>query len=267
MPGDAAVTGHARRYLNGYSIVGSILFVLGLGSIAASFGVQDSDPHWATVLVGIGAGLLPTGTVVFLEPVLVRGLQRSARQIATRSAAQAVARGTSQPTATVIVLDGYAPVAGVSVLALSPNKTWKEGSTDRDGAAFLELPDPDLSWTVFVAKVGYEALVKRGWIPASDDSLTVTLTEQPDGGSLICPNGKGRIPGLAGRLNPKLDRHDHTYIYAKNIAIDGGQPQPVSFVRGRDMSMQDAHSNTFRVCVVEIIGNSSLIDYNRSSAS
>ena len=253
--------------MNGYTVVGSTLFVLGVVSLVVSFGFQDSHPHWATVLVGIGAGLLPTGTAVFLEPLLVRGLNRSARQIAIRSADHAVASVTSQTPATVVALAGGAPVAGVSVIALAPNKTWKQGSTSRDGVAYLELHDPDLPRTVFVAAEGYEALVVRGWIPAEDDPLVVELTEQPDGGSIICPTGTGYIPGLTGRLNPILDTSDSTCIYATNIAVNGGLQQPVAFVRGKDMSMQDANGNEFQVCVVEIIGRSSLIGYRRLGVS
>lgn len=253
--------------MNGYTAVGSVLFVLGAASLVASFGFQNSHPHWATVLVGIGAGLLPTGTAVFLEPLLVRGLNRSARAIATTSADQAVKNVTSMTPATVIALSGGTPVAGVSVIALAANKTWKQGSTSRDGVAFLELHDTDLPRTVFVAAEGHEALVVRGWVPAGDDPLTIELTERPDGGSIICPTGTGHIPGLTGRLNPILDTSDRTYIYADNIAVNGGLQQPVSFVRDKNMTMQDANGHEFQVCVVEIIGNSSLIDYRRLSAS
>lgn len=253
------------RQENRYYFFGVVLILLGVGLLAASFGCRDNYPHWATVLVGIGAGLLPTGTVVILEPSLVRGLNQSAREIATASADQAVESVTSQTPATVIALSGGAPVAGVSVIALAPNKTWKQGSTSRDGVAYLELHDTDLPRTVFVAAEGYEALLVREWIAAEDDPLTVELTEQPDGGSLICPTGTGHIPGLTGRLNPILDLDDSTHIYATNIAVNGElqYPDPVSFVRGKDMSMQDADGNEFRVCVVEIIGRSSLIDYRR----
>lgn len=153
----------------------------------------------------------------------------------------------------------------MSVIALAPNKTWKQGSTSQDGVAYLELHDPDLPRTVFVAAEGYAALVVRKWIPTLDDPLVVELTAQPDGGSIICPTGTGHIPGLTGRLNPILDTGDRTWIYATNIAVNGGLQQPVSFVRGKDMSMQDADGNEFQVCVVEIICRSSLVDYRRLS--
>ena len=251
--------------MNRYHIVGVALGVLGVLLLVASVGwLQDSHPSWAIVLVGIGSGLIPAGAVVFLEPFLVRGIQQSAREIATASAAQAVKIAKSMSSAAVVALAGDAPVAGVSVIALAPNKTWKQGSTSRDGVAFLELHDADLPRTVFVAAEGYEALVVREWVPTRDDPLTVELTEQPDGGAIICPNGTGHIPGLTGRLNPISDGLDRTYIYADNIAIDGSQQgSAFHFTPGKTMHMQDADGNEFQVCVVAIIGRSSLIDYRR----
>ena len=248
---------------NRYIVVGVILIVIGFGLLGISFGYRDGYPHLATVLVGVGAGLLPTGTIVLLEPWLVRNLSRSARKIASMSADQAIKDAASTTPTAVTVLCGSEPVAGASVIALAPNKAWKQGSTRRDGAAYLDLHDKQLPRTVFVAAEGYEAHVEYGWTPASHE-LTVELTALPTGGAIVCPNGTGYVPGLAGRLNPILDDLDRTYIYADNIAIDGSQQgSAFYFTPGKIMHMQDADGNEFQVCVVEIIGRSSLIEYRR----
>ena len=229
-----------------------------------SFWYRGSHPHLATVLVSVGDGLLPTGTIVLLKPWLVRNLSRSARKIASMSADQAVKDVATIVPTTITVLCGGEPVAGASVIALAPNKTWKQGSTSRDGAAYLDLHDMHLARTVFVAAEGYGARVDPGWIPA-DQELTVELSDLAGGGSIVCSNGTGYIPGLAGRLNPILNDRDRTYIYADNIAINGSQQgSAFYFTRGKAMHMQDADGNEFDVCVVEIVGRSSLIEYRRN---
>lgn len=52
--------------------------------------------------------------------------------------------------------------------------------------------------------------------------------------------GTGYIPGLKGRLNPILDSSNRTYLYADNIAIDGGKGQPVGFNVNVPFELEDA---------------------------
>ena len=201
--------------------------------------------------------------MVLLEPWLVRNISTSAQRIARVSAAEAVEEArSSSPTAVTVLCDGE-PVVGASVLAFAPNKTWKHAHTASDGNAYLDLHTTDQPMTLFVAADQYEARVKRGWIPAEIE-LTVELAEMPDGGSRVFREGTGYVPGLSGRLNPILDNLDRTYIYAKNIAVDGvvgGSAH--DFTPGVAMLMEDANGNRFEVCVVAIIGRSSLIGYRR----
>ena len=86
----------------------------------------------------------------------------------------------------------------------------------------------------------------------------------PTADQLSSSKGTGHIPGLAGRLNPIRDASDRTYLYADNIAINRGEPQPVSFVPGDEqMHLVDANGNKFVVRVAAITGRSSLIEYRR----
>ena len=72
----------------------------------------------------------------------------------------------------------------------------------------------------------------------------------------------GHIPGLIGRLNPILDTNNRTYLYASDIAINGGRQQPVSFIPGEeDLHLMDAKGNEFLVRVTAVIGRSSLLEY------
>lgn len=245
-----------------YWTIGLLLAAAGITLIVLSLSVTKSDGRLTTVLASVGAGLIPTGTVVFLEPWLVENISTSTKEIARSSAEKAVRESKSSMPTTVTVLCNGEPIDGAEVLALAPNKTWKHAEAASDGNAYLELHTTDQPLTVFVGADRHGAHVEPGWIPAKHE-LTINLVELPEGGSCVFRQGTGYIPGLSGRLNPILDTRDRTYVYANNIAVNGGQAQPVTFTREIDMDMEDSDGNRFQVRVVEIIGRSSLIEYRR----
>ena len=153
------------------------------------------------------------------------------------------------------------PLGGADVLALFPNKTWKRGTTDGDGEVRLELHSVNLPMTVFAAAEGCAAYVEREWLPA-ERALAIDLAELAGGGSIVFAEATGRIPGLAGRLNPILDTSNRTYLYASNIAINGGQQQPVSFVPGKEeLRVMDANGSELLIRVTAIAGRSSVVEY------
>ena len=152
-------------------------------------------------------------------------------------------------------------LAGADVLALFPNNTWKRASTDADGEARLDLHSVHLPMTVYGAADGCAAHIERDWIP-SERALAIDLAALPGGGSVMFPEGTGDIPGLLGRLNPILDTSDRTYLYASNIAINGGRQQPVRFVPGEEeLRLTDANGHELLVRVAAITGRSSLLEY------
>ena len=152
------------------------------------------------------------------------------------------------------------PLAGVDVLTLFPNKTWKRAATDGNGAARIALHSTHLPMTVFAAASGFAAYHERDWVPAQR-TLELELLARPEGGSIIFPEASGRIPGLAGRLNPKLDTLGRTYLYASNIAINEGRQQPVHFLLGEDLRLTDANGREMLVRIVDITGRSALVEY------
>ena len=153
------------------------------------------------------------------------------------------------------------PLAGVEVLALFPNKTWRQAVTDEAGEAELDLYTTHLPMTVYVAAPGYSAGLKREWLP-SRGGLMMELEELPSsGGSIIFPQATGHLPGLHGRLNPIRDTSDRTYLYANNIAIEDGRQQPVSFRLGKPMTLMDAFGSELSVAIIDIIGQSALVEY------
>ena len=117
----------------------------------------------------------------------------------------------------------------------------------------------DLPINVFCAAPAHRARVERCWRPPAP--LSVELEVLANGGSMVIPDRTGRLPGLAGRLNPILDNLDRMYLHATNVAIDEGRQQPVHFKLGESMRLTDVHGAEWLVRFVEMIGNSSLLEY------
>ncbi|MDE0134280.1 MAG: putative DNA binding domain-containing protein [Acidimicrobiaceae bacterium] len=168
----------------------------------------------------------------------------------------------TQAIAVVTVYGDAQPLASVDVLALFPNKTWKRATTDGNGEVELELYATHLPMTVYAAAAGRAAGRIEGWIPA-DGALALDLEAAVDGGSTIFAEATGHIPRLRGRLNPILDTHGRTYIYADNVAVNQGQQQPVHFALGEPLDMVDSDGNRLEVVVVDIVGRSALLQYRQ----
>jgi hypothetical protein len=77
----------------------------------------------------------------------------------------------------------------------------------------------------------------------------------------------GFIPGLRGELNPILDSSNRTYLYAKNVAIDGGKPQPVDLTTNHPLQVEDSDGNRFSIAVTTISSTGSTISYKKLAPS
>jgi hypothetical protein len=93
--------------------------------------------------------------------------------------------------------------------------------------------------------------------------LIISIDRSDNIGSLICPHRTGQIPDLDGRLNPILDTSNRTYLYASNIAINGGENQPATFEIGKPLTLEDRNGVTMIVVFLRIKGDSSLMQYKK----
>ena len=152
------------------------------------------------------------------------------------------------------------PLPGADVLALFPNRTWKQAVADENGEAAVHLYTTELPMTVFGAAPGHAACLVREWLPAAG-ALALDLTPLPRGGSTIFPEATGHIPGVRGRLNPIRDALDRTYLYASNVAVGQGRPQPVHFVPGEALQLTDSDGVVRFVRIIEIVGRSALVEH------
>lgn len=153
------------------------------------------------------------------------------------------------------------PIVGGSVTMQADNGTIQCGKTDKDGRCCLEVQTRRL----------YRALIAHPYFPALivekvDPSCYVQykLDKIDNVGSVIF-DSTGYIPGLQGRLNPICDSLNRTYLYAENIAINGGKPQPTYFTINEPIELEDVRGTVVYVTVQYISGRVSLLQFSRYS--
>ncbi len=154
--------------------------------------------------------------------------------------------------------DAGHPIRGAQIFLIAANGTHQEGKTDHQGQAKLPVPKRRLL-TVYCAHEAFPAHIERDFDPVRNLQIMIPKVEKM--GSIIFPNGSGYIPGLVGRLNPILDTSNRTYLYAENIAIEGGEQQPATFKLGSPFIVEDKNGRVFNLRIVEIINRLSLIEF------
>lgn len=160
---------------------------------------------------------------------------------------------------TITICEGSIPISNAHIFLIAENNTFFDEHTNEVGAcSFKNLPVKPYS--IYIAHPSYPAHAIDGYTP--DQDLNITIEKNDDIGSLICES-TGYIPGLDGRLNPILDTLNRTYLYADNIAINGGQNQPATFEIGKPIMLEDRNGVTMTVVFLRIKGDSSLLQYRK----
>jgi uncharacterized repeat protein (TIGR02543 family) len=148
-------------------------------------------------------------------------------------------------------------VSGATVLGIASNKTYKSSVSDARGAAFLSYPE-NQEIIFLTAHASYMGLISK--VDASQNYVFSFIDNTK--GSILAPTGTCYIPGLSGRLNPIKDSLDRLYLYADNIAINGGLQQPVYFDVVNSLVLEDVNGTIKNVWIPFIDGNTSLINYS-----
>ncbi len=216
-------------------------------------------------------GVLPTVGYVSLEgcapsafvEIVHRKLVNSGYSVPSSLVRKALFSATTVPRVdpkepTVTVKDSESSlVEGAQVVAIADNDTIKSSETGAQGSAILTIPTRR-QYQLMVAHPNYPGAIIEKWDPSED--LVVTLDASDSTGSVIC-HSTGYIPGLQGRLNPILDTSNRTYLYADNIAINGGDNQPATFGIDEPFELEDSNGAVMQVRVLHIQGRTSLIQY------
>lgn len=144
------------------------------------------------------------------------------------------------------------------LLLLADNNTFLKKMTNEAGSATFEI-NTRRNYKLFFAKSDFPSYILEKIDPEED--IEVTIHSSDNVGSVICESGTGFIPGLKGRLNAILDISSRTYLYADNIAINGGEPQPAWFTIDKPMDLEDRDGMIIQATVKDIQGRSSLIEF------
>lgn len=155
--------------------------------------------------------------------------------------------------------DEGTPIKSASITLQAPNGTTLNGVTDEQGRCSLDVMTRKM-FRLLVAHPSFPAAIIEKIDPAENALIVLPRTENV--GSVIM-HSSGYIPGLKGRLNPIRDTSNRTYLYADNVAIDGGKPQPAKFSINQAIELEDADGSVVYATVKHIISRVALVQFTR----
>lgn len=166
-----------------------------------------------------------------------------------------------EPTQFVLQVhdDEGAPIERGYVTIQADNGTTLNGTTDKDGRCSLEVKTRR-TFRLMIAHPDFPAAIIDRVDPS--DSARVTLPRTENVGSVII-HSTGYIPDLKGLLNPILDTSGRTCLYADNIAIDGGKPQPATFAINQPIELEDADGTVIYATIKHIAARVALVQFTR----
>lgn len=218
-------------------------------------------------------GVLPTVGYISLE-------DKSPQQLASLIVKKLVSTGGSVPSEYIrkdfstirrsplasptvfklkVIDDEGSALAGCEVVAIADNTTTLSARTVSDGTAQITI-QTRRNYRLLVAHPEFPAALIERVDPA--DLIDVVLPRTENVGSVII-SSTGYIPGIAGRLEPILDTVNRMYLYADNIAINGGVVQPATFRINEPIELEDANGVVTYVTIKLIDGRTSLLQYLR----
>lgn len=223
------------------------------------------DTEIPGVLLTVGYVSLKGRTPEDLASLICKKLVSAGGSVPTELVRRDFAMVTANPSATpteclvVVADDEKTPIAEVTVTAQADNGTIVEGQTAGDGRCVLTIPTRR-RYRLLISHREYPAAIIDCVDPAEGAQVTLPRTENI--GSIVV-HSSGYIPGLNGRLNPILDTSHRTYLYADNIAINGGVSQPATFQVNVPIELEDANGVIVFATVKHIANRVSLLQFTR----
>jgi hypothetical protein len=155
--------------------------------------------------------------------------------------------------------DEGTPIEGCQLTLQVDNGTAVSVSTSVDGVAIFDLKIRRPS-TLLASHQSFPAAVYEKVDP--DGSMEITLPRMDNIGSITIRR-TGYIPNLKGRLNPILDTAKRTYLYAQNIAINGGEGQPADLKINEPFELEDVDGTIVYATVKHFAADISILQYTK----
>lgn len=155
------------------------------------------------------------------------------------------------------------PIMGCSIALVSENGIAILSKTDVNGVATFKINVRKI-YDILISHQSFPGYVINNFDPIND--IEINLPQQENIGSQII-RSTGYIPIISGRLNPILDRLGRTYLYADNISINNGSPQPVDFKIDCPLELEDLNGTICLISFKYIKSNIFLIQYMYRSIS
>lgn len=150
------------------------------------------------------------------------------------------------------------PAVDCDVLFVGPDGTYARTSTDRSGVASVG----NWPWAETAVLIAHQHYMSA-FVPRLANGMTVELQADDTASSAICTQGWTSLPGLLGKVTFIRDGQNRTYVYAENVAINGGQAQPVDVSLGHPTSFAGADGSGVSVTPRAILGPCFLLDLKR----
>jgi hypothetical protein len=201
----------------------------------------------------------PIDLVEIIKKKLIdSGVNISEHKLNTAIADVTLKQRESQAACKVFVFsDDKSPITNATVTLVSDNGTYIHAKTNNEGVVELQVPTRR-NFTVLVSSPDYQSVIYEKYDPIVD--LEIIIKRSDNIGSEVSFS-TFYIDGLVGRLNPILDTSNRMYLYADNIAINGGEIQPITFTLNEAITVEDSASTTMKLFFRFIKSRVALVDY------
>lgn len=152
------------------------------------------------------------------------------------------------------------PVQNADVVAILKSGAYQDAKVDSADGNHKCQPTEECV-KVFAAAPGYEAAVKK--YSGSAGTLAVTLKPNAGKGSAVVRRA-GKLPGIEGWVNPKLDSSNRLSISATKIGLEEkGRPAPQRMYvsLNRPIDAQTSTGQRFKITIVDITQEVSLLEF------
>jgi serine/threonine protein kinase len=149
------------------------------------------------------------------------------------------------------------PVENAQVVLVATDGTYLRDVTNQIGQAAF-APSAFKPSTVFIAHARFEAAFER----FNGVEIMIRLKSSDATGSFVALRGWMDVEGFTGKVSFINDAHARKYMYADNIAINGGELQPVRIELGEPLRLTE-QSVTATLIAKAVQGPAFLFDIRR----